>query len=178
MGEQLQVHWEGTAASHSTQLAATKNAEQLAAALENLTFTTQAELQQISNTTLHIRENLLAPRGQGARLWYSMLINAFRIVGRGVSHRERPLWCLIHWVVEDLPGYHQVSEHLTFRVFMTAGHLAWNTAWFLLSALMVMSSSELGHLLTQMPERVLTPAEALVSQAEGILRKHKINTWL
>jgi hypothetical protein len=91
VGERLQAHWEETAASYTIQLAATKNAEQLASALENLTITTQAELEQISNTTLNIKENLLAPRGRGARLWYSVLLSAFRIIGRGVSHLERPL---------------------------------------------------------------------------------------
>lgn len=148
MGEQLQAHWEATAASYRIQLAATKNAEQLAIALENLTFTTQAELQQINNTTLSIKENLSAPQGQAARLWYSILINAFRIIGRGLSHRGRSLWCLIRWVVGDLPGYHQVSESLIFRILTTVAHLAWSTTWFLLSAMMVMISSELGYLLT------------------------------
>lgn len=161
MGEQLQAHWEETAASYTIQLAATKNAEQLATALGNLTFTTQAELQQINNTTLSIRDNLLASRGRGARIWYSILLNAFRIIGRGVSRREQSPWCLISWVAEDLPGYHQVSEHLIFRIITTAGHFAWSTTWFLLSAMMVIISSELGYLLIQMPERVLTPAEAL-----------------
>lgn len=178
VGEQLQAHREETAASYTIQLAATKNAEKLATALENLTFATQAELQQINNTTLSIRENLLAPQGRGARLWYSALVNAFRIIGRGVPHRERSLWRLTRWVAEDFPGYHQVSEHLVFRILISAGHLAWSTTWFLLSVMMVMISSELGYLLTQTPERVVTPAEALIFQVKGTLWKYKVNTPL
>lgn len=176
MGEQVQAHWEETAASYTIQLAAKKNAEQLATALENLTFTTQAELQHINNTTLRIRENLLAPRGRGARLWYSIIINAFRIVGRGASHGDRSLWCLNRRIAEDLPGYHQVSEHFIFRILVTVGQLAWSTTWFLLSAVMVMISFELGYLLTQTPERVVTSAEALVFQIKGIAWKYKIST--
>lgn len=178
MSEQLQAHWEETAASYTVQLAATKNAEQLATALENLTFTTQVELQQINDTTHSIRENLLAPRGQGARLWYSILIHAFRVIGRGVSRSGPFLWFLSRWVAEELPGYHQISENFIFRILITAGHLAWSTTWFLFTAMMVMISYELGHLLTQTSERVVIPSEELIFQVKGILWKHKAHTSL
>lgn len=86
MGEQLQAHWEGTAASHEIQLAASKNAEQLASALGNLTSTTQMELQQINNATHNIRENLSTSQGQGARVWYLILLSAFKVIGRGTPY--------------------------------------------------------------------------------------------
>jgi isoleucyl-tRNA synthetase len=86
--------------------------------------------------------------------------------------------CLISSIVDDLPGYHQVSEHLIFRTLAMVGHLAWSTTWFLLSAMMVMISPELDYWLTQIAERVVTPAEALVFQAKRIFWKHKINTPL
>ena len=87
MGEQLQVHWEETAASYKIQLAAAKNAEQLASALGNLTSTTQEELRQINNATHSIKENLSTPQGHGSRIWYSILFHAFRAAGGGMSYR-------------------------------------------------------------------------------------------
>lgn len=87
VGEQLQAHWEETAASYKIQLAAAKNAEQLVSALGNLTSTTQEELQHINNATHIIRENLSTPQGHGARIWYSVLLHAFRVVGGGISYR-------------------------------------------------------------------------------------------
>ena len=61
---------------------------------------------------------------------------------------------------------------------MMAGHMAWSTTWFLLSAMMVMISSELVCVLTQLPERVVIPVEVFVSRAKEILSKHKIGTLL
>jgi hypothetical protein len=87
VGEQLQAHWEGTAASYEIQLAAAKNAEQLASVLGSLTSTTQEELRQINNVTHNIRENLSKPQGHGARIWYSILLHAFRVVGGGMFYR-------------------------------------------------------------------------------------------
>lgn len=87
MGDQLQAHWEETATSYQIQLAATKNAEQLASVLGNLTSTTQEELRQINNVTHSIRENLSTPQGHGARIWYSILLHAFRVVGGGMPYR-------------------------------------------------------------------------------------------
>jgi hypothetical protein len=148
MGEQLHAHREETATSYRIQLATTKNAEQLASALENLTSTTHAELLQINNATNSIRENLLAPQGRGARIWYSILLSTFRVIGGGISHYARSILYLIRYLAGDLPGYHQVSKTLIFRIAVVAGHLAWNTTWFLLSAMMVMISFELSCVLT------------------------------
>ena len=179
MGEQLQAHSEETAASYKIQLAASKNAEQLALVLENLTSTTQAELQQINNTTHSIRENLWATQGQGGRIGYSILLNAFRIIGRGISHhRSRPPRYLIRWSEGNLPGYHQVSENPIFRIAVIFGHLVWSTTWFLLSAMMVMISSELICVLTCLPERVVTPVEVLIFQVKETFRKYRINASL
>ncbi|KAF9788596.1 hypothetical protein BJ322DRAFT_649215 [Thelephora terrestris] len=169
VGQQLQAHQEETAASYLVQLAATKNAEQLALALENLTSTTHVELQQISNATQRITESLSVPQGQATRIWYSILLGAFRIFGRGVIFCKHPLWSLIRSLVGNLPAYHQVSEHAVFRILIMVGHLAWSTAWFLLSAMMVIIVPELGRLLTQPPERIVTPVEALAFQAEETL---------
>lgn len=178
MGEQLHTHQEETAASYKVQLAAAKNAEQLASALGNLTSTTQAELQEINNATHSIRENLLASRGQGARIWYSLLLNAFRVIGKGMLRHARSLRYLIRWLAGDLPGYNQVSENPIFRIAMITGHVAWSTIWFLLSAMMVMTSPELICLLTQLLERVVTPVEAFILKAREILHKDKTNSLL
>jgi len=178
MGEQLQAHWEGTAVSHKIQLAATKNAEQLASALGNLTSTTQMELQQINNATHNIRESLSTSQGQGARIWYSILLSAFRVIGRGMSYSAPCPRYLIRWLAGDLPGYHQVSENPIFRIVVTAGHMAWSVTWFLLSAMMVMISSELICVLTQLLECVVTPVEAAISKIKESLRKRKTSTPL
>lgn len=172
VGEQLQAHQEETAASYKIQLVTAKNAEQLASALGNLTSTAQAELQQISNATHNIRENLSISQGQGARIWYSILLNAFRVIGKGMFHRARSLRSLIRWLAGDLPAYDQVSANPIFRIAMITGHVAWSTIWFLLSAMMVMISSELICLLTQLLERVITPVEAFIFKPREILRKH------
>ncbi|KAF9652409.1 hypothetical protein BDM02DRAFT_3109429 [Thelephora ganbajun] len=55
--------------------------------------------------------------------------------------------------------------------------MAWNTTWFLLSAMMVMLSSEFICVLTQPLECVVTPIEALF-QVKEIIRKHKSGTLL
>ena len=173
MGEQLQAHREETAASYKIQLAATKNAEQLTSALENLTSITQEELRQINNTTHSIRENLLTPQGQGARVWYSILLNVFRVIGRGMSYCVRYLRCLIRRLPGDLPSYHRVSENFIFRIAITAGHMAWSLTWFFLSAMMVIISSELVPVLTWLPEHVVTPVEVSTLQAREVLPTHK-----
>ena len=85
---------------------------------------------------------------------------------------------LTFWLAGDLPGYHQVSEHPIFHVLITVGHLAWNTTWFLFSAMMVMISSDTCYLLTQLPERIVTPVKALLFQAKEALQKHKTRTPL
>jgi hypothetical protein len=141
VGEQLQAHREEIAASHSIHSAVTKNAEQLAIALENLTSTTQAELQQINNATHSIRENLIVPRGREVRIW-DTLLGAFRFAFRGTSRRKRSPRCLSPKFAGDLSGYHQVSEHLILRILTIAGRLVLSSAWFLLSAVMVMISFE------------------------------------
>ena len=87
MGDQLQAHQEETATSYKIQLAAAKNAEQLASVLGNLTSTTQEELQQIKNVTHSIRENLSTPQGHAARIWYSIILHVFRVVGGGMPSR-------------------------------------------------------------------------------------------
>lgn len=91
MGDQLQVQLEGAVASHMIQLDATKNAERLASVLENLTSTTQVELQQINNATHTIRESLLVTQGREYRIWYSILLGGFRMIGGGMIPQERPL---------------------------------------------------------------------------------------
>ena len=84
MGDQLQAQLEETVASYMIQLDATKNAERLAFVLENLTSTTQVELQQINNATHTIRESLLVTQGRESRIWYSILLSGFRLLGRGM----------------------------------------------------------------------------------------------
>lgn len=168
MGEQLQSHREETAASYEIQLAAAKNAEQLASALGSLTSTTQAELQKINSTAHTIRENLWVTQGQGTRIWYSILLNVFRVIGKGIPHRALSLRCLIRWLIGDLPAYHRVSESPIFRIVAVVGHLAWSTTWFLFSAMMVMTSSELICVLTRPPECIATSAEVLFFQAKEI----------
>jgi len=84
MGDQLQAQLEETTASYMIQLNATKNAERLALVLENLTSTTQVELQQINNATHTIRESLLVTQGRESRFWYSILLSGFRMIGRGM----------------------------------------------------------------------------------------------
>jgi len=147
-------------------------------ALGSLTSTTQAELQQINSTTHSIRANLWASQGQDTRIWYSILLSAFRVIGRGISHRSRSPWYLTRWLEGNLPGYQQVSENTIIRIAMIAGHLAWNTAWFLLSAMMVMVSYELIPVLTQLPERIVTPVEVLIFQVKETVNKYKIDTSL
>ena len=178
MGEQLQAHREETATSYKVQLAATKNTERLVSALGELTSTTQAELQQINNTAHSIRENLRTTQGRGARIWYSILLSTFRVIGRGMYHCARSPWYLIRLLAGDLPSYHQVSENPIFRIAVIVGHLAWSTIWFLLSAMMVMISSELIYVLTQLSERVGTTVEVLTFQAKETFHSYEINTSL
>ena len=140
MGGQLQAHLKEAVAAYEIQLAAAENAEQLASALENLTLTTQEGLQQISNATHSIRENLPVPLWQGAPIWYSVVLDVFRTVGGGIPHYTPCLWHLIRMFAGDLPSYRQLSESPIFRIAMIAGHMVWGTAWFLLSAMMVMIS--------------------------------------
>ena len=174
MGERLQAHLEETAATYDLQLAASKNAEQLASALGSLTSTAQAELQQINNTARSIQEDLRASQGHGARIWYSILLSAFKVIGRGISHRSHSLRSLIRWPEGNLPGYQQLSENTIFRVAIIVGQLAWNTTWFLLSAMMVMISYEIICVLTPLPERIVPTVEVFVSQVKETVRKCKI----
>lgn len=148
MGGQLQAHLKEATAAYKIQLAAAENAEQLTSALGNLTSMTQEELQQINNATRSIRENLPVPLWQGAPIWYSVVLNMFRVIGRGMSYYASCLWYLIRVFAGDLPSYRQVSENLVFRITMITGHMVWGTAWFLLSAMMVMISPELARVLT------------------------------
>ena len=78
----------------------------------------------------------------------------------------------------DLHDYHQISEHVIFRILITVGRLVLSSAWFLLSATMVMTPLEFCCTLTQPPERIVVPVEALVFQAKEVLKKPRLNTPL